>query len=91
MRIKIEIFCSPGCRNCEQAKKVLNKLVTENKDYQVEWRDLNILEELDYAVSLGVLNVPAIAINGKLEFFGMPPVGKLLAILNEKNRPSFEE
>ena len=38
----------------------------------LEWRSLNVLEELDYAVELGVLSLPAIAIDGELVFAALP-------------------
>ena len=36
------------------------------------WRDVNVLEELDYAVELGVLTLPAVAIDGELVFASLP-------------------
>src|SRR5215813_7078580 len=36
------------------------------------WRELNVLDELDYAVELGVLTLPAIAIDGELVFSSLP-------------------
>jgi len=49
----------------------------------IEWREVNILKEMDYAVELGVLSTPAIAINGELEFSGLPSQKKLRAKLEE--------
>ena len=34
----------------------------------IEWRKVDILEELDYAVELGVLSLPAMVIDGELIF-----------------------
>ena len=34
----------------------------------IEWRRVDVLEELDYAVELGVLALPAMAIDGELVF-----------------------
>lgn len=36
------------------------------------WRQLNMLDELDYAVKLGVLTVPAVAIDGEVRFSSLP-------------------
>ncbi|HEN47038.1 MAG TPA: thioredoxin family protein [Mizugakiibacter sp.] len=47
-----------------------------------------MLDELDYAVELGVLSTPAIAIDGELVFSGLPSVRKLRAAL--ENRPGIE-
>ena len=79
MTIKIEVFSSPGCGKCGHAKTVLQKLAQELGG--IEWREVNVLEELDYAVALGVLSTPAIAIDGELIFTGLPSATKLRADL----------
>jgi len=61
MTIKVEVFSSPGCGKCGQAKTVLKKTVEEIGNNRIKWCEVNILEELDYAVSHGVMTTPAIA------------------------------
>lgn len=41
------------------------------------WHDVNILEEMDYAVEVGVMASPAIAIDGQLVFSSLPSADKL--------------
>jgi len=77
MPILVEIFSSPGCSKCGHAKDVLLKLVNEVGADKIEWRDVNILDELDHAVELGVLSTPAIAIGGQLIFTSLPSSKKL--------------
>ena len=60
--IKVEVFTAPGCGKCGKAKHVLEDIVNE-MDAGVEWREVNILKEMDYAIELGVLSTPSIAIN----------------------------
>jgi len=84
MSIQVEVFSSPGCGKCGHAKEVLRKLVTELGDNTVAWREVNILEELDYAVDLGVLSTPAIAIDGELVFSALPTPNKLRAELESR-------
>ena len=67
-RIKIEIFTSPDCHRCTQAKAQLQQLIEELGPERFEYREVNIVEEIDYAVKMRVLNASAIAINGKLTF-----------------------
>ncbi|MCF6301021.1 MAG: thioredoxin family protein [Proteobacteria bacterium] len=52
----------------------MNKIPANNIVYQ----EVNVLEQIDYVVSLGVLNTPAIAINGKLVFRSMPSPSLIL-------------
>jgi predicted DsbA family dithiol-disulfide isomerase len=87
MTIKVEVFSSPGCGKCGQAKEVLRRIAQE-MDGGIEWREVNVLDEMDYAVALGVLSTPAIAIDGELVFSGLPSSGKLRSALEERLRAS---
>ncbi len=84
MSIKVEVFSSPGCSKCSHAKAVLQKLAEEIGGNAIQWREVNILDELDYAVDLGVLSTPAIAINGDLVFGSLPSAVKLRAELEAR-------
>ena len=83
MSLKIEVLSSPGCAKCVQARERLKSVILENFSNQLEWREVNIMEELDYAVKLGVLTTPAIAVNGKLIFKGLPSVKEMQAFLEK--------
>ena len=77
MSIKVEAFSSPGCGKCAQARDALKAVVEEIGGKRVTWRDVNILEKLDYAVELGVFSPPAIAIDGELVFPAFPSASRL--------------
>jgi len=81
--LQIEVFTAPGCGKCGQAKTRLKRVVEELKLDGIAWREVNILEELDYAVDLGVLSTPAIAMNGKLVFVGLPSEKAMLKKVSE--------
>ena len=85
MTINVEVFSSPGCGKCGHAKDVLRK-ITQEMGGGIEWREVNILEELDYAVRLGVMSTPAIAVNGKLVFTALPSAAKLRLALEQALR-----
>jgi len=82
-QIQVEVFTAPGCGKCGRAKDVLKTVVAGWADADIGWREVNILEELDYTVQLGVLSTPAIAIDGKLVFTGLPSEKKLLQALRK--------
>lgn len=84
MTIEVEVFASHGCNQCGQARDVLRTLVTELGGDAIHWREVNVLEELDHAVDLGVLSTPAIAIDGELVFTGLPSTRKLRAELERR-------
>lgn len=77
MSIKVEAFSSPGCGKCAQAKDMLKAIIDELGQDRVTWRDVNILDELDYAVELGIFSPPAIAIDGELVFPALPTASRL--------------
>ena len=70
--LKIELISAAGCRKCAKAKEELKAVATEVAQGRLQWRDVNVLDELDYAVSLGVLTLPAMAVNGRLAFPSLP-------------------
>ena len=83
MTVIIELFTSPNCSNCVDTITDLKKVANDLNN--ITWREVNILKELDYAVELGVLSSPSIAINGQLVFTGVPTPNALLkAIKNVK-------
>ncbi|EGW55240.1 hypothetical protein TevJSym_ae00970 [endosymbiont of Tevnia jerichonana (vent Tica)] len=45
---------------------------------------VNVLEELDYAVQIGVLATPAIAIDGELVFTALPSEKRLRQTLQQR-------
>jgi len=81
MTIKVEIFSAPNCNICGQASKVLQKLTEEIGDDKIQWRKVNVIEEIDRAVSLGILSTPSIVIDNVLVFTGLPSTKKLRAEL----------
>lgn len=89
MTIKVEVFSSPGCTRCGQAKDMLRKVAEEIGGGRFEWREVNVLDEIDRAVKLGVLSTPAIAVNGKLVFTALPSAKKLRAALEAEIRKRF--
>lgn len=84
MSVKVEVFSSPGCSQCAHAKDELRKIVEEFGHDRIQWRDVNVLEEIDHTVSIGALSTPAIAIDGKLVFGSLPSAKRLRAVLEER-------
>ncbi len=84
--LKVEVFSSPGCAKCGHAKDVLKKVAEEVGGSRIEWREVNVLDEMDYAVKLGVLSTPAIAVDGELLFSSLPSEKKLRQTLERMLR-----
>ena len=63
--MKVEMFVIPGCSECAAARARLRAAAQEVAK-NLEWRELNVLDDLDYAVELGVMTLPSIVIDGEL-------------------------
>ena len=83
--MKIELFYTPGCEKCADTKDGL-KLMAEQLVPDLVWRELNVIDELDYAVELGVLTLPAMAINGELVFSSLPTPRQLQRELSKRTK-----
>ena len=86
MPIKVETFSTAGCGKCAETRDALKAIVDEFGEDRVSWRELDVLKELDYAVELGVLSPPAMAIDGELVFAALPTPERLRAELAKRLR-----
>lgn len=81
MTILVEAFSTPGCTKCAASQEALKAVVAELGADRISWREVNVLDEIDRAVELGVLTPPAIAIDGELVFPALPSAERLRAEL----------
>lgn len=83
--MKIEMFYTPGCSACvaqhDELRAAAQAAVTD-----VEWHDVNVLDNIDRAVDVGVLTLPSIVIDGALAFTSIPTVAQFHKTLVERNR-----
>ncbi len=68
----IELISTFTCKRCHKAQQQIKKVLSKLDSNTIEYKEINVLNQLDYVVSLGVLSTPAIAINGKLRFHTIP-------------------
>ena len=69
--MKVELIYTEGCEKCAAARYELRAAATAAVRDLV-WREINVLDEIDYAVQLGVIALPSIAIDGQLVFASLP-------------------
>ena len=85
--MKIELFFTPGCEHCVANRNRLKAAAAEVAG-EVDWREVDITVDVDYAVEKGVLSAPAIAIDGMLAFSSLPTEKQFKAELTRrKKRP----
>ncbi len=90
MTIEIEILTAPGWKKCEEAKVLAQKLVEKmGQDLPgLSYRVVDLVVSPELGVKYGVLSTPAIAINGKLAFSGIPKEKKLRKKLKDEFKRS---
>jgi len=77
LSIKVEIFSAPNCNICGKAADLLEKLSAEIGGDKINWRKVNVVEEIDLAVSYGIISTPSIVIDNELVFTSLPSSRKL--------------
>ncbi len=81
--MKVEVIHAAGCSKCLRELGSLRAAASAT-DPTLDWKELDILQTLDYAVELGVLKPPAVAIDGELVFTSLPSPDALAAALRER-------
>lgn len=84
MMINVELFTAGGCGRCAKAKQEVQSVVEKLGQEHLHWRAVDVVEEIDYAVSLGILSTPAIVIDGELVFTSLPNSRALQRELQER-------
>jgi hypothetical protein len=82
--MKVEVFYTPGCAACVAQHDEL-RAAARRAIRDLDWREINILDNVDQAVELGVLTLPSVVIDGELVFTSMPTVAQLRKALIERS------
>ncbi|MDR2873679.1 MAG: MJ0307 family thioredoxin [Methanobrevibacter sp.] len=80
MVYNIEVFTSPTCGYCPMAIDVVNQAKEKLQD-KINVEIVNVATEVQRAQDYGIMGVPAIAIDGNIEFVGAPTLDDLLSKL----------
>ena len=74
MGIEIIILTAPGCTTCGQAKAVVQKIVEQaGQEFTgLSYRTTDVADYPEIGTRYGILSTPAIIINDKLAFRGVP-------------------
>ena len=88
----VELFSASHCSRCVKAKQQVQALVTkinkENDTFELNYREVDIVENIDYCVQLGVVGTPSIAINSVLAFNQIPSLAALTVAISSASLPS---
>ncbi|ORE88797.1 thioredoxin/glutaredoxin [Oceanococcus atlanticus] len=81
--IVVELLTATGCGACQPVRQRIRSVIEELGEARLRLREVDVVADIDYAVSLGVLSTPAIAIDGALVLSGAPSVAELRRVLRE--------
>ncbi len=84
-RTQVEIFVAPGCNKCGRSIALIEALHAKTPGISFDWRVVDVVTELDYAVEIGIRATPGIAINGRLVFTAQPNREKLRNAIQQAN------
>ncbi len=75
-KIVIELLHLRGCPDCTEMIKMVRDILEDLKDFsdKIELRLLDIFENNQRVVELGMYKCPALAINGTLQYVGAVPI-----------------
>ena len=82
-KVIVDLFWASSCSRCKKAKLELRDAIQLHKSNRLCYREIDVLEEIDYAVEVGVSRTPSIAINGKLIFSSLPRIKHFIAALEQ--------
>ena len=81
--VKVELITADFCSPCAGARTALVRAIEDLGQERFELRLLDVVEEIDHAVEVGVLATPAIAVDGELVHPARPTVDKFRVILRD--------
>lgn len=67
---RVQILSTPGCAGCTQTKALITRALESFPD--LDWEEIDLIEQPEVASQYGIMSVPAIVIDGRLEFAGVP-------------------
>ena len=82
--VEVEVLTTTACERCLHGLRLVESVLAEPAFVGVRWRRVDVVTEIDHAVELGCMAVPAIAIAGELVFSSLPSASRLRQVLRER-------
>ncbi len=84
MPLRLELFYSPYCPRCRQARALLRSVAADWPAEDLQLEELDVLQELDRAVTAGIFRTPALLIDGVLQPGSVPARRHIEAMLRQR-------
>ncbi|MEM0453384.1 MAG: thioredoxin family protein [Sulfolobales archaeon] len=91
-KVRMEVIVTPTCPYCPYAAFLANMFALEaykSNNKNIISDIVEAYENPDIADKYGVMSVPAVVINGEVEFIGVPDEAELLSRIYEKTQKGF--
>lgn len=81
----IEVLTSPTCAYCNTVKMRVNRVVEELKVKRIDVavKEVDVLKQPEIRLKYEITSTPALAVNGKLVFIGVPREDEIRRIIEE--------
>lgn len=67
---RVQVLSTPGCAGCARAKELVAEVLAALPG--LDWQEIDLTEHPEVAARYGVMSVPAVVIDGRLEFTSVP-------------------
>jgi glutaredoxin len=67
---RVQVLSTPGCAGCARTKHMIADVVAGYPE--LDWEEIDLTEQPEMAARYGIMSVPAIIIDGALEFSTVP-------------------
>lgn len=67
---RVHVLSTPGCAGCAHTKQLVADALAEFPE--LDWEEIDLTEQPDLAARYRIMSVPAIVIDGALEFTTVP-------------------
>lgn len=67
---RVQVLFTPGCAGCDALKRMLEKVIAEFPG--LDWEEIDLIDHPEVAERYGIVSVPAVVIDGRLEFPSVP-------------------
>jgi len=81
--VSVEFFFAGGCSKCAEARDALREAAQSTR--RAQWNEIDIGQNPNRAVDVGVVSTPAVAIDGELVFTTMPTASDLRTAIEARS------
>lgn len=67
---RVQVLSTPGCAGCAQTKRLVTRVLEQLPG--LDWEEIDLTEQPELAAEYGIMSVPAVVIDGRLAFTGVP-------------------